>query len=154
MGNRFKGSTHGMAEDLSCEQNDYGSDHADSVTMKLPCITAHERFEVVWLNVWVLQAAYFQYRQHYGDDASGGPSCIFSSTSSISAQHAYFWDVDITIEWPQVHLYSYDPQWLCRVGEHQHWLAGTSMFTMGKFCTHMKCEVKHNWDVGTEHLLA
>ena len=26
--------------------------------------------------------------------------------------------------------------------------AGTSIFTMWKFCTHMKCEVKHNGDMG------
>ena len=27
-------------------------------------------------------------------------------------------------------------------------LAGTSMFTMWKICTRMKCEVKHNGDMG------
>ena len=26
--------------------------------------------------------------------------------------------------------------------------AGTSMFTMRKICTHMKCEVKHNGNMG------
>ena len=31
--------------------------------------------------------------------------------------------------------------------------AGTSMFTMQKLCTHMKCKVKHNWDMGMGHLL-
>ena len=30
--------------------------------------------------------------------------------------------------------------------------AGTSMFTMWKICTHMKCEVKHNGDMGMGHL--
>ena len=30
------------------------------------CITSHEGFENVCLNVWVLQAAYFSYRQEYG----------------------------------------------------------------------------------------
>ena len=30
------------------------------------CITEHPGFEGVCLNVWVLQAAYYQYRQHYG----------------------------------------------------------------------------------------
>ena len=30
--------------------------------------------------------------------------------------------------------------------------AGTSIFTMLKFCTHMKCEVRHNWDMGMGHL--
>ena len=37
------------------------------------CITEHEGFEAVCLNEWVLQAAYFQYRQHYGDDAQEKP---------------------------------------------------------------------------------
>ena len=30
--------------------------------------------------------------------------------------------------------------------------AGTSMFTIWKICTHMKCEVKHNRDMGMGHL--
>ena len=30
------------------------------------CITEHEGFDAVCLNVWVLQACYFNYRQHYG----------------------------------------------------------------------------------------
>ena len=30
------------------------------------CITQHSGFEAVCLNVWVLQTAYYQYRQHYG----------------------------------------------------------------------------------------
>ena len=31
------------------------------------CITDHEGFEPVCLNMWVLQTAYFAYRQHYGE---------------------------------------------------------------------------------------
>ena len=38
---------------------------------EVKCITEHEGFEPVCLNLWVLQAAYFQYRQHYG--ASDAP---------------------------------------------------------------------------------
>ena len=30
--------------------------------------------------------------------------------------------------------------------------AGTSMFTIWKICAHMKCEVKHNGDMGMGHL--
>jgi len=30
--------------------------------------------------------------------------------------------------------------------------AGTSMFTMEKICTHMKCEVKRNGGMGMGHL--
>ncbi len=33
------------------------------------CITRHSGFEGVCLNVWVLQAAYYQYRQEHGMDA-------------------------------------------------------------------------------------
>ena len=40
----------------------------------MSCITEHEGFEPVCLNVWVLQAAYFQYRQHYGTDALHHPT--------------------------------------------------------------------------------
>ena len=32
------------------------------------CITEHEGFLPVCLNIWVLQAAYFEYRQRYGND--------------------------------------------------------------------------------------
>ena len=34
---------------------------------EISCITNHEGFESVCLKVWVLQAAYFSYRYHYGD---------------------------------------------------------------------------------------
>ena len=34
---------------------------------EISCITDHEGFESVCLNVWVLQAAYFSYSYHYGD---------------------------------------------------------------------------------------
>lgn len=34
------------------------------------CIIEHPGFEAVCLNVWVLQAAYFQYRQHHGTESS------------------------------------------------------------------------------------
>ena len=37
--------------------------------LKVACITEHERFTAVCLNVWVLKTSYFQYRQHYGSDA-------------------------------------------------------------------------------------
>ena len=53
-------------------------------------------------------------------------------------------NMGIQIEWAIV--------FVCQVGEHQHWMAHQSMFTMWKLCTHMKCEVRHNWDMGMEHL--
>ena len=33
----------------------------------ISCITDHEGFESVCLNVWVPQTAYFNYRQQYGE---------------------------------------------------------------------------------------
>ena len=32
----------------------------------VPCIKEHEGFEAVCLNRWVLQTAYYQYKQQYG----------------------------------------------------------------------------------------
>ena len=32
----------------------------------IQCITKHEGFDAVCLNVWVLQACYFTQRHHYG----------------------------------------------------------------------------------------
>ena len=32
------------------------------------CITLHPGFDVVCLNIWTLQAAYFNYRGHYGTE--------------------------------------------------------------------------------------
>ena len=34
---------------------------------QIDCVTDHEGFEAVCLNVWVMQAAYFTYRQRYGE---------------------------------------------------------------------------------------
>ena len=36
------------------------------IQAQISCITEHQGFEPVCLNVWVLQAGYFSYRQHYG----------------------------------------------------------------------------------------
>ena len=36
--------------------------------LEIECITDHEGFEAVCLNRWVLQAAYFAYREQYGND--------------------------------------------------------------------------------------
>ena len=38
----------------------------DETEAEISCITEHEGFEPVCLNVWVLQAVFFSYRQHYG----------------------------------------------------------------------------------------
>ena len=39
----------------------------EEIASKISCITDHEGFDSVCLNAWVLQAAYFSYRYHYGD---------------------------------------------------------------------------------------
>ena len=36
-------------------------------TRKISCTIDYEGFDLVCLNVWVRQAAYFSYRHHYGD---------------------------------------------------------------------------------------
>ena len=36
------------------------------IQAQISCITEHEGFEPVCLNIWVLKAGYFSYRQHYG----------------------------------------------------------------------------------------
>ena len=37
-----------------------------SESSAIQCITDHEGFDAVCLNVWVLQTSYFTYRYHYG----------------------------------------------------------------------------------------
>ena len=39
---------------------------AEVTTVDIHCITEHPGFRPVCLDVWVLQAAYFEYRQHFG----------------------------------------------------------------------------------------
>ena len=34
---------------------------------QIDCITDHEGFNTVCLNIWVMQAGYFTYRENYGD---------------------------------------------------------------------------------------
>ena len=34
--------------------------------VRVTCITEHEGFDAVCLNVWVLQTSFFSYRYHYG----------------------------------------------------------------------------------------
>ena len=42
-----------------------GVDLYNDSESELSCMTCHEGFPPVWLNVWVVQAAHFEYRQHY-----------------------------------------------------------------------------------------
>ena len=53
-------------ECVCCSEIDVIGQKIDEYGTALTCITEHEGFEPVCLNVWVLQAGYFSYRQHYG----------------------------------------------------------------------------------------
>ena len=55
----------------------------------IQCITEHDGFEAVCLNIWVLQAAFFSYRQKYGtQDVQGQP--LHEYVNSLhSSKHCY-----------------------------------------------------------------
>ena len=55
-----------VVECLCCTEIEQMIDMLQQFDPDLTCITGHEGFEAVCLNVWVLQAAYFSYRQQYG----------------------------------------------------------------------------------------
>ena len=58
---------------MCCAEIDKIGEKMQEGPHEVSCITLHEGFEAVCLNVWVLQAAYFQYRQHYGNDTQDKP---------------------------------------------------------------------------------
>ena len=60
-------------ECVCCAEIDEVAEKMQEGPHEVTCIIAHEGFEAVCLNVWVFQAAYFQYRQHYGDNAQKKP---------------------------------------------------------------------------------
>ena len=47
-------------------------DTRSDVTPAMKCITNHPGFCNVCLDIWVLQTAYYVYRQHYGSHARQG----------------------------------------------------------------------------------
>lgn len=53
-------------ECVCCNEIQQMTDMLQDIDSDISCITQHEGFEAVCLNVWVLQAAYFNYRQQYG----------------------------------------------------------------------------------------
>ena len=55
-----------VAECIWCCKIDITIQKMGQIQAQISCITEHEGFEPVCLNVWVLQARYFSYRQHYG----------------------------------------------------------------------------------------
>ena len=54
------------AECVCCSQIDAIAQKLDESEADINCITEHEGFELVCLNVWELQAGFFSYRQRYG----------------------------------------------------------------------------------------
>ena len=54
------------AECVCCSEIDVIVQKMDETEADINCITEHEGFEPVCLNVWVLQAGFFSYRHHYG----------------------------------------------------------------------------------------
>ena len=49
-----------------CEVDKVVQKKCEVIAHAVSCITDHEGFHGVCLNVWVLQTAYFNYRQRYG----------------------------------------------------------------------------------------
>ena len=55
-------------ECLCCQELEKMIDKMSENDTEVNCITNHEGFEAVCLNWWVLQTAYFVYRERYGSD--------------------------------------------------------------------------------------
>ena len=54
-------------ECVCCCEIDIVKDKMKESSNEIHCITDHEGFQSVCLNVWVLQTVYFSYRSRYGD---------------------------------------------------------------------------------------
>ena len=64
---------HTSRECMCCAEIDEVTERIQEGPHEVTCITEHEEFEPVCLNVWVLQPAFFQYRREYGDDDQEKP---------------------------------------------------------------------------------
>ena len=53
-------------ENICCSEVDRVVEKKEEGSSAISCIIDHEGFHSVCLDVWVLQTAYFNYRQHYG----------------------------------------------------------------------------------------
>ena len=53
-------------ECVCCQEVPKVLDKIHTTDLEQDCIAKHEGFEPVCLNIWVLQAVYFEYRQQYG----------------------------------------------------------------------------------------
>ena len=57
------------AECICCKEvNETLSKLSEGVSSEVMCITLHEGFQSVCLDLWVLQTAYHAYQQTYGGD--------------------------------------------------------------------------------------
>ena len=57
-----------VAECLCCSEISVVVEKRDTAE----CIIQHPGFDAVCLNIWVLQTAYYNYRQHYGSNTQEG----------------------------------------------------------------------------------
>ena len=55
-----------VPECICCCEIDVVKEKIDENSTEINCITLHEGFEAVCLNVWVLQTALIQHHQRYG----------------------------------------------------------------------------------------
>lgn len=59
------------SECICCHEIDNVVQKIQESGKDINCIVDHDGFDPVCLNVWVLQAAYYSYRQRYGSDDDG-----------------------------------------------------------------------------------
>ena len=55
-------------ECVCCREVDEVVHKIEENDTEVDCITSHEGFQAVCLNRWVLQVAYFAYRERYGSE--------------------------------------------------------------------------------------
>ena len=53
-------------ECVCCKEITAMANKCETADEPVMCITEHEGFDAVCLNIWVLQAGFFSYRYHYG----------------------------------------------------------------------------------------
>ena len=59
-------------------------------TEEVGCITLHPGFQSVCLNTWVLQTAYYSYRQQYGENAIEGAIQANTLKPRVKSNTPYF----------------------------------------------------------------
>ncbi|CAH3137428.1 unnamed protein product, partial [Porites lobata] len=60
-------------------QRDYGQQQQQSqqTEVQMSCITEHRGFQSTCLDVWVLETAYYAYRQQHGTDSHRGHEYVY-----------------------------------------------------------------------------